>query len=795
LNNLGQHTDDGGLAARVLAGNHLDIETASQLYDAAQAVSDATVGSTAHIDAVNAFNAALERKVAVQAVMSGAKNELGRSLGALRYMQANRAIQLPDGFGDGKTATEIADALLKKMKGSTGGINLQGTNEGARALKAIGPTDWLLEMARNGLLSNPALHWINAKANVVRMGVSLAEQYIAAGVGTVSKAVGTAVHAAADAAGIEMRPMAQQLSLRAAASHTVGSWNALTDSTVWTDAMDKALHDATVDYSGQPTQVAIKGNIQLTDVPNALKGVNHIQQIVDLANKALDVGGTAIRLPGRALGSVDHINVTVAQRASLTQQAYLRASSMADASDLAGDARASFISDQMKDLLLNPTDGMLVKAQADGSYASMQESAQWHPTFFGLNGTTDGPGFGAGVTNMLNKTKLLKLMVAPFTSRPGNAFRQAIMDYTPMGAAFDKTTQAKLLGGGVDMNLAAARILMGTAAMWEVWNHMDSGRITGSSSYGDLSRMGEIPDYSIKVGDKFYPYKRMEPAGIWLGAVADAYNAVKSRNTTFDTDGTPNSPISRALLAFALASGHMLTEMPAMVGIKRLTDILSTHAGQNLEQHGIGFLGGAASAYVPFSGFNSWLNNNVIDGKRHVPENIWQALCQRIPGMESSIPVERDIFGRPVKALNQYSTTTGTTDPLSAAVAKVSGNVKVDKPMLAAPRDGQQGIPLPEHLANELAQIKGEQQLPALGGKSFPEYASQFVQSPQWLNAGQHGARVAPDGGTYEHMDMLHGLLQHGNDAAWRQLMINHPELRGQMRDAAQQQMAAIQPQ
>jgi hypothetical protein len=385
------------------------------------------------------------------------------------------------------------------------------------------------------------------------------------------------------------------------------------------------------------------------------------------------------------------------------------------------------------------------------------------------------------------------MMIAPFTQRPGNAFRQAVVDYSPLGVAFDKTTQTKLLGGGVDMNLAAARILMGTTAMWSAWHLMESGHLTGSSQPGDLSRLAERPDYSLKLGDTSIPIKRMEPAGIWLGAMADAYNAVQSRGTTYDSDGNASAPLTRALMAFAIASGHMFSEMPAMSGLKRLLDVVTTRGGANLEQKGISFVGGVASEAVPFSGLGSWINTQT-DGNRHIPENVWQAICQRIPGMEGGIPVARDIFGRPQNAINQYATTTGAQDPLSKAVSQVQGNISPAKQWLVQPTDGQQGVPLDDHLVQELGQIKGETRLPALGGKTFPEYATQFVQGQHWLNAGKHGALSAPDGGTYEHMDMLHALLEKGNSAAWQQLYANHPDLRQRQREAAMAQLVPVVP-
>lgn len=794
LSNLGQHTDDGGLSARMIAGNHLDIATADRMHAAAVALSDAESGSVEHIAAARAFDEAHEMKLAVQATVAGAKNELGRAMGALRYMQANRAVQIPDGFGDGKTSKEIADAFLKRIRTPGGGINLQAVNETARAMKAIGPSDWLMEMMRHGMLSSPALHWVNAKANVLRMGVSLIEPYLAGAVGTVSKAVGTVVHAAADAAGAEMQPMQEQMTMRMAGAHTLGAWNAVTDASVWKDAIGKIVKDAPVDYSGRPSRLAIKGNISVADLPHAVQGITNVQQLVEKANTALDAAGTVIRTPGRALGVVDHLNVTVAQRASLTQQAYMRASSMADATTLAGEDRAKFISSKMKELVINPTDGMLVKAQADGSYASMQEQPQWRPTLFGAGGDMDKPGFGAGVSKLLNQSKLLKMLVAPFTSRPGNAFRQGIMDYSPLGAMFDKTTQSKFLAGGVDMNMAAARMLMGTSGLWAAWHLADSGHLTGSSLPGDLSRLNEIPDYSLKVGDEHIPIKRMEPEGLWLGGMADAYNAIKSRSTTYDTDGTASSPATRALMAFAMATGHLFLEMPAMSGLKRIIGVADTSKGANLEQKGTKLAGAFASEAVPFSGLGSWINSQT-DGLRHSPDSMWDVICQHIPGMEGSIPKSRDIFGRSEKTINQYATTTGTADPLSKAVSKVQGNIKPIQNWLVPPTDGQQGVPLDEHLSQELEQIKGEKKLPGLGGQTFPEYATKFIQSSKWQNAGQHGARMAPDGGNYEHMDMLKALLDKGNGEAWRQLYVNHPDLRQRQREAAQQQLAAVRPQ
>ncbi len=110
--------------------------------------------------------------------------------------------------------------------------------------------------------------------------------------------------------------------------------------------------------------------------------------------------------------------------------------------------------------------------------------------------------------------------VVPFVKTPINIMKDAL-SYTPLGV-FAKNTP-------VDVRIARTAIGMGmTAALAQ---QVAEENITGSYPKDAAKRnamiAAGIPEYSIKIGDTWYSYARVEPLATVMGSTVDGINAVR----------------------------------------------------------------------------------------------------------------------------------------------------------------------------------------------------------------------------------------------------------------------------
>lgn len=116
--------------------------------------------------------------------------------------------------------------------------------------------------------------------------------------------------------------------------------------------------------------------------------------------------------------------------------------------------------------------------------------------------------------------------VLPFVRTPTNLLRQGLLERTPL-AVMHSQMRKDFLEGGAKRDMTLAKIGMGSMALSTVWGYASEGMITGGGPKDPKLRQqwqdaGWKP-YSIRVGDTWYEYKRLDPIGYIIGASADLY--------------------------------------------------------------------------------------------------------------------------------------------------------------------------------------------------------------------------------------------------------------------------------
>lgn len=160
--------------------------------------------------------------------------------------------------------------------------------------------------------------------------------------------------------------------------------------------------------------------------------------------------------------------------------------------------------------------------------------------------------------------------VAPFIRTPTN-IGKAVWQRAPVLNLLSKQNWSDLMAGGARANMAGARIALGSAVGGAVAWQVAQGNITGAGPSNrnlqrDLREDG-LPQYSIRVGDEWYGYNRLDPVGMYLGAIA---TAMESASQVPD----PESHWTEVAFAATAAAGKSMLDKTWAQGVKGVLDAI-----------------------------------------------------------------------------------------------------------------------------------------------------------------------------------------------------------------------------
>lgn len=222
------------------------------------------------------------------------------------------------------------------------------------------------------------------------------------------------------------------------------------------------------------------------------------------------------------------------------------------------------------------------------------------------------------------------VFIAPFIKTPINILKDAL-SYTPASLFM------KQFKGKKDEAIARTMIGSGLAAMTTY--HILNGNMTGSypkdSGRREAMIAAGIPEYSIKLGDTWYSYARVEPLATVLGVFSDSVESLR------DYYSKPNADrkIQELAVDGTLAITKNLTSKTFLEGI---TGVLQ--AVHDPERYGGSFVNSFAGLVVPAAVAQF---ARVPDPYQREVRNFGEAVQARIPGLREDLPVKVDILGEP----------------------------------------------------------------------------------------------------------------------------------------------------
>jgi hypothetical protein len=222
------------------------------------------------------------------------------------------------------------------------------------------------------------------------------------------------------------------------------------------------------------------------------------------------------------------------------------------------------------------------------------------------------------------------VFVAPFIKTPINILKDAL-SYTP-ASLFMKQFKGK-------KEEALARTMMGAGLATMTAYQVAQGNLTGSypKDAGRREAMiaANIPEYSVKIGNTWYSYARVEPLATVMGVFADSVESLRDYYNKPKAD----RKIQELAVDGTLAITKNLTSKTFLEGI---TGVLQ--AVHDPERYGGSFINSFAGLVVPAAVAQF---ARVPDPYQREVRGFDDALQARIPGLREDLPVKRDLLGNP----------------------------------------------------------------------------------------------------------------------------------------------------
>lgn len=262
------------------------------------------------------------------------------------------------------------------------------------------------------------------------------------------------------------------------------------------------------------------------------------------------------------------------------------------------------------------------------------------------------------VDEFVNKSPMLRLLF-PFTKTTINIVEFGV-ERTPLLNKALKRVRDDLAAGGVRRDMAKAKTDFGASVMAISGSFAAAGLITGEGPSNFKARSilmdaGWQPN-SVKLGDDWVQYSRLEPFGKLIGLSADL---MEIGGQLFGDDVNKGHFENLAGASAALVGNYLMPEF-LTDGTADLVDLMSKPSFRSLKN----VIAKQPSTFIPLSGLLRGIRKEIDPIKRSVKADkprsemekefngvfeILQESVNRIkatiPGMSSSLPVTRDLFG------------------------------------------------------------------------------------------------------------------------------------------------------
>ena len=389
----------------------------------------------------------------------------------------------------------------------------------------------------------------------------------------------------------------------------------------------------------------------------AISAANYGLDPDKVIGQGLDALGKFVRLSTRFLGSEDEFFKQLAYRTKLHAQGSREALEAIKAGKLDQKDFASFVEDYFKK-------GFNEHGAALNESALKYAERSTFTQDLKIDTWIGNRSFGESISSLANTHPVLRGTVLPFTRVPTNLMRQ-VQDYSPT-AFLKKQFWSDIQAGGQRQTEAIGRISIGSTMWVAAGFYAADGSITGAPPAdkdlrAQLEATGWQP-YSIKVGDSYISYNRLDPFGSVLGLMAD-YHQISG--------GLPEDKRDELATIMTLSLTNNLVSKSYLKGLIDTLTIVGSNDPNKIHR----WVNQRAASYVP----NALAATNADREMKEV-RGVLDAMASKVPGWSSTVEAKRDLFGEkrltpssyPYSAFNPFPTTEERKDPVRSELARLA---------------------------------------------------------------------------------------------------------------------------
>lgn len=700
------------------------------------------LASTASLDPSAANLFAFRKMVAVHAAIQeqvvAARTETARALASWRIPAGAGAQRLEsmvntlaENGGDG-----VAKVLAERINALARAGNYQAIDAAVEKGLYARTRDAVVEAWVNGLLSSPQTHLVNMTSNSIVLAMRVMERGVAS---KISSLLG-------DQGAVQAGEATAQLHGLMAGLPDAIRFSA---KSLWTGESSLGLNK-------------VEGPARAPAISSDALGMSSTGWL----GRGVDLLGAGVRTPTRALTAEDEFFKSVGYRMELHAQALRQAMLEMHAGHIPEEG----VPQRMADLIENPPENIKLAAVDSATYQTF----------------TQAPGdFAKAVLSLTNRFPMLKLIL-PFVKTPANIMKFTF-ERTPL-APLMKTFQQNIAAGGARRDLALAQMGLGTMVQLATVDLALSGRISGSGTTEKgtkqaMQRDGWQP-YSIKFGNRWYSFNRLDPLGSQLGMAADVVDSL--RNMQHDALNEDDTQKLGVALALSLA-GNVINKT-YLSGLSSMFEAMS-----DPQQYGDKALNRLAGSFVPSIVAKS---AQLEDPVQHQIYTMLDELKSRTPGVTNELAPKRDLWG---KKMTYESGLGKPFDAFSPVYSKQPGDDPIDKELVRL----DSNIQMPSAKVNIGGARVDLTQYPQAYSR-YLELAGNALKNPAWnmgakdyLNAvvsGQHPMSAVynmrsdgPDGGKDV---FIKDTVRQYRELAAKQIATEFPEVAGVANTKSAQQRA-----
>jgi hypothetical protein len=731
-------------AETALAARNLYTASGEQLLAAARAAAAPGAGPLEQA----AFRRMMAVHYAIQAQVLGARTETARALQAWAIPSASGRDQMRmiSDLMEQSGGADVSAAMARRL--AMLGNNLPA-EQLAPALGAFVNRGWagrsleaIQQVWINALLSSPATHITNMTGNALNLYLSVIERSVASSVAAGRGATG----------GQGVMP-GESVAMLYGMVSGFGDALRLMRRTYLDDGAEVA---AMIGRQDLPRQGAISSQAWGADAGSGL-------------GRALDfIGHSVVSAPGRSMGAEDAFFKSMLYRmelhASALRESYGRLAARNE------QATPQALGAEMARVMRDPPEHVRVAAADMALYATFNREAGPITQALMQLRTTDSAGWNLAAS-----------IVLPFVRTPANIFSYGF-ERTPF-APIVGTWRADVAAGGARRDLALARVATGSMLLASAFTWADAGSVTGGGpddpGEREIWQRAHQP-YSIRVGDAWVSYNRLDPFGFVMGMAADVADMVRRA----DIEPEEIDEFQELSNALVVMVGRAVVNRSFMQGVANITDALNTRQ-PNAER----LIGNTIQSFAAPGAMAA--ATRALDPYQREAMNILDRIRARVPGLSSGLTPRRDFWGRPLR--HGLESMAGS-EQLAAAVSAISPmrmqNVRNDPVDIEMARlnmnvEGMRraqtfnGTPVnmrdfPQALDRLRVLFGQDARVPMFGDKGLHDALAEMIEG-----RGPRGAeyRAGTDGEEGSRARLINRTVTAFRDAARQQVLREHRDL------------------